>query len=394
MNHLVTIVGYDDNYAKENFTRKVNGSVVEGSTPPENGAFIVKNSWGSLTDEDIRTAVKDEFGNTVYKSPNASKWGIDDTGYFYISYYDHSLRTPTSFAFYDEDETEFYELNYDQYDLMQDVKYYDLKLKEETTQAANIFTAEEDEYLYQISAMVSKPMSKIKYKIYANVNDTPDSGELIEQGEITKQYAGYQRIDLSNMTYLPKGTRYSVIITQETRDDNDAVYTPVSVGLCVNYFASDGLVVNSVINEGESFVRSGGEWVDFASMKSDVEDLFFKENTKGYVSSVIASRYPNLAGDFQVDNLPIKAFLVPARTVTEFILGDADLDDEVTVTDATMIQRFDCGMVGLSDTALAASDVDGNYDVTILDATWIQRWELKMRAPEDIGKAKLIRADD
>ena len=34
MNHLVTIVGYDDNYPKENFTRKVDGRVVEGSTPP------------------------------------------------------------------------------------------------------------------------------------------------------------------------------------------------------------------------------------------------------------------------------------------------------------------------------------------------------------------------
>lgn len=50
--HQVTIVGYDDNYPKENFTRTMNGKTVEGSTPPEDGAFIVKNSWGALTDAD------------------------------------------------------------------------------------------------------------------------------------------------------------------------------------------------------------------------------------------------------------------------------------------------------------------------------------------------------
>lgn len=56
--HEITIVGWDDNYSKDNFS----------VTPPGNGAFLVKNSW----DVD---------------------WG--DSGYFYISYYDKSLSEPT-----------------------------------------------------------------------------------------------------------------------------------------------------------------------------------------------------------------------------------------------------------------------------------------------------------
>ena len=40
-NHEVTIVGYDDNFAKEKFN---DGS---GKLPPKNGAWKIKNSWGS-----------------------------------------------------------------------------------------------------------------------------------------------------------------------------------------------------------------------------------------------------------------------------------------------------------------------------------------------------------
>jgi len=36
-NHSVNIVGWDDNYAATNFS----------TPPPGNGAYIVKNSWGT-----------------------------------------------------------------------------------------------------------------------------------------------------------------------------------------------------------------------------------------------------------------------------------------------------------------------------------------------------------
>ena len=53
-NHAVTIVGWDDSYSRYKFSR----------IPAGDGAFIVKNSWGS-------------------------SWG--DSGYFYVSYYDKNF---------------------------------------------------------------------------------------------------------------------------------------------------------------------------------------------------------------------------------------------------------------------------------------------------------------
>ncbi|MGN1416559.1 MAG: C1 family peptidase [Oscillospiraceae bacterium] len=57
-NHQIAIVGWDDNYPKENFTGEY------GNTPLADGAWIVRNSWGT------------EFG---------------EDGYFYLSYETSSL---------------------------------------------------------------------------------------------------------------------------------------------------------------------------------------------------------------------------------------------------------------------------------------------------------------
>ena len=54
-------------------------------------------------------------------------------------------------------------------------------------------------------------------------------------------------------------------------------------------------------------------------------------------------------------------------------LGDTDGDGEVTILDATNIQRWLAGMIADSEIYLDASDTDGDGEVTILDATRIQR---------------------
>lgn len=74
-NHEVTFVGWDDNYSAKKF--KI--------TPPGDGAFIIKNSWGT------------DYG---------------DNGYYYVSYYDTSLLTSNVGIGFVIENTENYTKNY------------------------------------------------------------------------------------------------------------------------------------------------------------------------------------------------------------------------------------------------------------------------------------------
>ena len=59
---------------------------------------------------------------------------------------------------------------------------------------------------------------------------------------------------------------------------------------------------------------------------------------------------------------------------TTLIRGDTDLDGQVTVLDATRVQRYLADLTTLSDDAKLTADADCDGSVTIMDATAIQRW--------------------
>ena len=55
-------------------------------------------------------------------------------------------------------------------------------------------------------------------------------------------------------------------------------------------------------------------------------------------------------------------------------IGDADLDGEVTILDATLIQRYLVDLDPLTKIAQYLADTDGDGEITVLDATLIQRY--------------------
>ena len=68
------------------------------------------------------------------------------------------------------------------------------------------------------------------------------------------------------------------------------------------------------------------------------------------------------------------------------LLGDADGDGEVTILDATSIQRSLAGLSVSDKYSAQAADVDGDTEESILDATHIQRWLASLDTPYHIGE--------
>ena len=84
-------------------------------------------------------------------------------------------------------------------------------------------------------------------------------------------------------------------------------------------------------------------------------------------------------GDNYVETIPM---LEPEII---YYLGDVDGDGEVTIIDATFIQRHLASLAIPFKMNEATADTDGDGEITIIDATFIQRYLASLAVPYDIG---------
>ena len=70
-----------------------------------------------------------------------------------------------------------------------------------------------------------------------------------------------------------------------------------------------------------------------------------------------------------------------------YLLGDTDMDRDISVTDATLIQRRAAEMIMLSGVGKLAADVDSDGEIAVLDATAVQMWLADMRVGYPVGQA-------
>lgn len=210
-NHDVVIIGWDDNYSKNNFNTELEAD----------GAFICMNSWGS------------EFG---------------DEGLFYVSYYDSKIGMHN--AVYSGVEKES---NYDhiyQSDLCGWVGQ--LGYEEETAYFSNVYQAERDE---DVSAVGFYATGKnTSYEIYY-VSDFEDENSFEEKKYIqsgTVKNAGYYTIDLKTSIQMEEEKKYAVVIK---------ITTPNAVHpIAIEYKAGrDTKTVD--ISDGEGYISlTGKSW--------------------------------------------------------------------------------------------------------------------------------------
>lgn len=210
-NHDVVIVGWDDNYPKENFNSKLEAD----------GAFICMNSWGK------------EFG---------------DDGLFYVSYYDSNIGIHTA-VYTRIDDTDNYDNIY-QSDICGWIGQ--LGYDEENAYFANVYTAKSNELLKAVGFYATG--KDTSYEIYFvdefNNEESFAKKIFLQSGKITN--AGYYTIDLDNPVNLIEEHKYAVVIRIKTSGSTK----PIAIEYRANYATR-----NVDISDGEGYISyTGRSW--------------------------------------------------------------------------------------------------------------------------------------
>ncbi|MDD1653186.1 MAG: lectin like domain-containing protein [Methanomicrobiales archaeon] len=200
INHAITIVGWDDTYDRRRFR----------TSPPGDGAFIVRNSWSS------------SFG---------------DGGYFYVSYYDAEIGHG-NVVFTGESTQNFQ--NIYQYDTLGWLS--SAGFGGDTGSFASVFTASGAELVSAASFYTASPDSEYQLSVYTN----PSGGPLSASGPLSTKTGtiaipGYHTVLLETPVAVTAGQKFSVVVRLRTPGFNYPVplETPVT-GYATNVNAAPG----------------------------------------------------------------------------------------------------------------------------------------------------------
>jgi C1A family cysteine protease len=238
LNHDVLIVGWNDNYPAADFA----------TTPPGNGAFIIKNSWGR------------SFG---------------DNGYNYVSYYDSKFgRANNLMAVFDKAEPTSNYIGIYQYDPLGDVM--DVGFSSSTAWFANVFTARATSSLSAVGFYTQAPGTR--YQVYTGGSSLA-TRTLRTSG--TLPYMGYHTVTLPSAVGIASGQPF-VVAVKVTSPGTDY---PIAAEYPVAGYSSAATAA-----AGQSYVSpDGSSWTDITSQYANTNVCL-----KAYVKAPVAPRIAKL----------------------------------------------------------------------------------------------------
>lgn len=209
-NHEVSIVGWDDSFASTDFATQ----------PPGNGAWIVRNSWGT-------------------------DWG--DEGYYYLSYYDAVLDTGAAYIGEPADNYR----NIYQYDPLGWVNSTSVPDQQgNTAWFANVFTSTQTEVIKAVSFYAGGTDNTYEINIYDQIGGEPIYGP--QEGSLSEP--GYQTITLDNPVLFAEGEDLAVAVKLTT----PGYAYPIAVEVAYPYYSDKASAL-----PGQSYTSSDGiNWTD------------------------------------------------------------------------------------------------------------------------------------
>lgn len=241
-NHAVTIVGWDDNYSRNNF-----GTI----KPSKNGAWIVKNSYGT------------SFG---------------DKGYNYVSYEDTSLTE--MMAVEAVPASEQYDNNY-QYDGSANPAAY-IRTGSKLY-CANVFKAKASstytELLKAVGICTYSTNTSYEVQIYSGLTSAskPTSGTKVFSSTVKGTFtdAGYQTVELPKAVALVPGEYFSIVVTLKTSSGEPRIAIDTTDGY-------GWIGFNAAVSKNQSFFYYGGKWIDCKETPSGYGTISCNLRIKGY----------------------------------------------------------------------------------------------------------------
>ncbi|MBR4721386.1 MAG: S-layer homology domain-containing protein [Clostridia bacterium] len=381
-NHIVCIVGWDDDYPKENFNADY--------MPPGNGAWLIKNSWGSETEY-----VTLENGMQVGKED----WGIEDengnhTGYFWLSFYDKTICSCESMSF----DTDLYDAGGDfdvwMYDYMPALTRIELDTlvqDESLLKTANVFKndTDADAHLYAVSSRTALPDAEVKYAVYKLSENSlnPEDGTLLETKSAEYEYPGFHREKLTGEVTIYPGESIAVVVEETVVEDGVKLYEySENAGFTKENAESVGapFYCVAVINPGESYLyetdeeTGEGKWTDYYDneFRDSMSDTYTFDNfsIKAYVTLDSMPTHSKHSGSFETaSSHSISAFTTSGSTshgTVNFNTDSAKAGDNVTVTTLSDEGYREIGITVLDakgNKISVTKNDDGTYTFTMPD---------------------------
>ena len=219
--HAMTVIGWDDNFSKSNFYR----------TPPGDGAWIYKNSYG--TDNNF-----------------------DDEGYIYVSYYDGCIFSDDSSFVVLFENTENYTTNYQtdfggKLNLLNSTSDYSYK---------NTYRAQGNELISAVGTYLNDENGEYNLEIYVN-------GELKLTQSGFAPFYGYHTIKLNQEIPVRAGDNFTAVMKSHS--------IPIIEETRMNF------------KENISFADYGNGWIDLAKERKTVTLKVYTKDLVLYAEDLV-----------------------------------------------------------------------------------------------------------